>query len=144
MTPALFKAQREIIGKKYADINFAQTVSRNLNKKIDGLFPWTQRLFDRTTKAKRKEFLEVLNDGLISGKPTVLDNGVVRYGEKTPLGFGGISKTYKKKATDWLTKNKVSFDDNQVKGIFDQMEAMRAEWADMFTVLGKGLKKETN
>ena len=141
MTPALFKAQREIIGKKYADINFAQTVSRNLNKKIDGLFPWTQRLFDRTTKAKRKEFLEVLNDGLISGKPTVLDNGVVRYGEKTPLGFGGISKTYKKKATDWLTKNKVSFDDNQVKGIFDQMEAMRAEWADMFTVLGKGIKK---
>ena len=32
MTPELFKAQREIIGKKYADINFAQTVSRNLNK----------------------------------------------------------------------------------------------------------------
>ena len=32
MTPALFKAQREIIGKKYADINFAQNASRNLNK----------------------------------------------------------------------------------------------------------------
>ena len=141
MTPALFKAQREIIGKKYADINFAQNASRNLNKKIDGLFPWTQRLFDRTTKAKRKELLEVLNDGLISGKPTVLDNGVVRYGEKTPLGWGGISKAYKNKATDWLKKNKVSYDNNQVKGIFDQMEAMRAEWADMFTTLGKGIKK---
>ena len=36
MTPALFKAQREIIGKKYADINFAQNASRNINKKIDG------------------------------------------------------------------------------------------------------------
>jgi hypothetical protein len=141
MTPELFKAQREIIGKKYSDINFAQNASRNLNKKIDGLFPWTQRLFDRTTKEKRKQLLEVLNDGLISGKPTVLDSGVVRYGEKTPLGWGGISKTYKKRATDWLKKNKVSYDDNQVKGIFDQMEAMRSEWADMFTTLGKGIKK---
>jgi hypothetical protein len=141
MTPELFKAQREIIGKKYADINFAQTVSRNLNKKIDGIFPWTKRIFDRTATTQRKEFLEVLNDGLTSGKPTVLDNGVVRYGEKTDIGWGGISKAYKKKATDFLKKNKVSYDDNQVKGIFDQMEAMRAEWADMFTVLGKGIKK---
>ena len=50
-------------------------------------------------------------------------------------------KHYKKKTTDWLKKNKVSYDDNQIKGIFDQMEAMRAEWADMFTTLGKGIKK---
>jgi len=141
MSPELFKAQREIIGNKYADLNVAQTISRNLNKKIDSIFPWTQRIFDRATKANRKEFLGVLNDGLTSGKPTVLDNGVVRYGEKTNLGWGGISKTYKKKATDFLKKNKISYDDNQVKAIYDQMEAMRAEWGDMFTSLGKGIKK---
>jgi len=141
MTPELFKAQREIIGKKYADINFAQTVSRNLNKRIDAIFPWTKRIFDRTAQANRKEFLNVLNDGLTSGKPTVLDNGAVRYGEKTDIGWGGISKVQKKKATDFLKKKKISYDSTQIKSIYDQMEAMRGEWADMFTVLGKGIKK---
>ena len=141
LTPQLFKAQREMMGQKYADVNFAQTVSRNLNKRIDAIFPWTKRIFDRTAQANRKEFLNVLNDGLTSGKPTVLDNGAVRYGEKTDIGWGGISKAQKKKATDFLKKNKISYDNNQVKSIYDQMEAMRAEWADMFTVLGKGIKK---
>ena len=141
MTPELFEAQRKIIGQKYADINVAQTIGRNLNKKIDAIFPWTQRIFDRTAKAGRKEFSALLNDGLVSGKPKVLDNGVVRFGEKTDLGWGGIAKSHKNKVTNFLKKNKIAYDDNQVKGIFDQMEAMRAEWADMFSTLGRGIKK---
>ena len=43
MTPELFEAQRKTIGQKYADINVAQTIARNLNTKIDGLFPFMQR-----------------------------------------------------------------------------------------------------
>jgi hypothetical protein len=141
MTPELFEAQRKIIGQKYADINVAQTIGRNLNKKIDAIFPWTQRIFDRTTKANRKEFLGLLNDGLISGKPKVLDSGVVRFGEKTKIGWGGIAKSQKDDVFKFLKKNKIAYDDNQVKAIFDQMEAMRAEWADMFSTLGRGIKK---
>ena len=40
-----------------------------------------QRTFDRSTKAQKKELLELLNDSLVSGAPKVLDNGVVKFGE---------------------------------------------------------------
>jgi hypothetical protein len=154
MTPELFEAQRKIIGQKYADINVAQTIGRNLNKKIDGLFPFMQRTFDRSTKSQRKELLELLNDGLVSGTPKVLNNGVVEFGEKLtrkvfdPLTkttknvkvTGGINKSFKTKVDKFLKKNNIAADPKQMGDIFDQMEAMRAEWADMFSTLGKGIK----
>ena len=154
MTPELFEAQRKTIGQKYADINVAQTISRNLNKKIDGLFPFMQRTFDRSTKTQRKELLELLNDGLVSGTPKVLNNGVVEFGEKLtrkvfdPLTkttknvkvTGGINKSFKTKVDKFLKKNNIAADPKQMGDIFDQMEAMRAEWADMFSTLGKGIK----
>ena len=154
ITPELFEAQRKIIGQKYADINVAQTISRNLNKKIDGLFPRMQRMFDTSTKTQRKELLELLNDGLISGSPKVLDNGVVEFGEKVtrefidPLtkeirkvrGTGGINKTFKTKVDKFLNKNNITHTKDQVKGIFDQLEVMRDSWSDMFSTLGKGIK----
>ena len=154
MTPEFFEAQRKTIGQKYGDINVAQTITRNLNKKIDALFPWFQRTGVRATKGQRKELLELLNDSLISGAPKVLDNGVVQFGEKVtrqvmdPLTktlknvkvTGGINKSFKTKVNKFLTKNNIAHKDTQVTGIFDQLEAMRAEWADMFTQLGRGIK----
>ena len=137
-----------------ADINVAQTITRNLNKKIDALFPWFQRTGVRATKAQRKELLELLNDSLISGAPKVLDNGIVKYGEtvtrqvmdpltktlKSVKVTGGINKSFKTKVNKFLTKNNIAHKDKQVAGIFDQLEAMRAEWADMFSTLGRGIK----
>ena len=29
----------------------------------------------------------------------------------------------------------------QLTGIFDEMENMRAEWADMFSIIGRGIKR---
>ena len=154
MTPELFEAQRKIIGQKYADINVAQTIARNLNKKVDGLFPFMQRTFDRSTKSQRKELLELLNNGLVSGTPKVLNNGVVEFGEKLtrkvfdPLTkttknvkvTGGINKSFKTKVQNFLNKNNIAHSSKQTDDIFDQLEAMRAEWADMFSTLGKGIK----
>ena len=154
MTPELFEAQRKTIGQKYADINVAQTIARNLNKKIDGLFPFMQRTFDRSTKAQKKELLELLNDSLVSGAPKVLDNGVVKFGETVtrqvmdPLTktlkkvkvTGGINKSFKTKVDKFLKKNNIAHNPKQVGDIFDQLEAMRAEWSDMFSQLGKGIK----
>ena len=154
MTPEFFEAQRKTIGQKYADINVAQTVTRNLNKKIDALFPWFQRTGVRATKEQRKELLELLNDSLTSGAPKVLDNGIVKFGESVtrqvmdPLTktlknvkvTGGINKSFKTKVNKFLKKNNIAHKDKQVTEIFDQLEAMRAEWADMFTQLGRGIK----
>jgi len=154
MTPELFEAQRKIIGQKYADINVAQTIARNLNKKVDGLFPFMQRTFDRSTKSQRKELLELLNDGLVSGSPKVLNNGTVQFGEtltrqvmdpltkklKNVKVTGGINKSFKTKVEKFLNKNNIAHSSKQTDDIFDQLEAMRAEWADMFSTLGKGIK----
>ena len=154
MTPELFEAQRKTIGQKYGDINVAQTIARNLNKKIDGLFPFMQRTFDRSTKAQRKELLELLNESLISGAPKVLDNGVVQFGEtltrkvmdpltktlKSVKVTGGINKSFKTKVDKFLKKNNIAHNPKQMGDIFDQLEAMRAEWADMFSQLGRGIK----
>ena len=155
MTPELFEAQRKIIGQKYSDINVAQTIARNLNKKVDGLFPFMQRTFDRSTKNQRKELLELLNDGLVSGSPKVLNNGVVEFGEtltrkvmdpltkttKNVKVTGGINKSFKTKVEKFLNKNNIAHSSKQTDDIFNQLEAMRAEWADMFSTLGKELKQ---
>ena len=148
-TPEYFKAQREAIGKKYSDINLAQTRARNLNKKIDGLFPLMNRMFDTSTKSNRKELLNLFNDSLISGKPKVLDSGVVKFGDdrikniggKKIKDTGGISKIQKKKINKFLKDKNIQQKPGEIDSIFDEMENMRAEWADMFSIIGKGIKR---
>ena len=148
-TPAFFKAQREAIGKKYSDINLAQTRARNLNKKIDGLFPLMERMFNTGTKANRKTLLNLFNDSLISGKPKVLDSGVVKYGDNRIIDFagkkikdtGGISKVEKDKVKAFLKNKNIQHKPGQLTGIFNEMENMRSDWADMFSIMGRGIKR---
>ena len=148
-TPEFFQAQRQAIGKKYSDINLAQTRARNLNKKIDGLFPLMSRMFDTSTKANRKTLLSLFNDSLISGKPKVSNTGVVKYGDdrirdiagKKIKDTGGISKVEKNKITKFLKDKNIQHKPGQLTGIFDEMENMRAEWADMFSIIGRGIKR---
>ena len=153
-TKEFFKRQREIIGAKYADINAAQQYGRELNKNIDGLFPFLQRYFDSGTKANRKDLLKILNDGLISGTPRVGKDGTVTFGEKItrelfdPLtkstskqtGYGGIKKAYVDKVKSFLKKNKIKYTDEQVSEIFKRMEDMRGAWGSMFSAVGQGIK----
>jgi len=154
MTPELFEESRKVIGQKYRDSNVAETISRNLNKNIDALFPFLQGFLGKSMKTEKKNLLELLNDGLISGAPKVLDNGTVKFGEnavrsvinpltkkaKNVTVTGGINKSYKTKVESFLKKNKIDFTKKQTTDIFEQMETMRAEWADMFSTLGKGIK----
>ena len=145
-TPEYFKAQREAIGKKYSDINLAQTRARNLNKKIDGLFPLMNRMFDTSTKSNRKELLNLFNDSLISGKPKVLDSGVVKFGDdrikniggKKIKDTGGISKIQKKKINKFLKDKNIQQKPGEIDSIFDEMENMRI----CFQLLVKGLNEE--
>ena len=64
-----FSAQRSTIGLKRADIQLAQDMSRQLNIEIDSMFPYLKRTFDQSTKEQKKEFLELLNNAFISGRP---------------------------------------------------------------------------
>jgi len=64
-----FSAARSTIGLKRADIQHAQDISRQLNIEIDSIFPYLKRTFDQSTKEQKKEFLELLNNSFISGRP---------------------------------------------------------------------------
>ena len=140
-TTEFFKAQRAIIGKKYKDINAAQQFSRQLDTKIDRMFPWMQRMFDTATKTQKKDLMRLLNDGLISGTPNVSNTGVVKFGEKTATGYGGINKAHKARVKKFLDKNKITHNNDQLASIFNDMESIRNGWAQMFTMLGKGIKE---
>ena len=154
-TKQFFKSQRGIIGAKYADVNYAQEYARGLTKDIDGLFPLLQRWMDKSTRSNRKNFLKVLDEGLVSGIPRVMDDGSVRFGEKITreifdpltkstskqIGYGGINKSYIANAKKFLKKNKIKYKDEQLATIFERMENMRNAWGGMFSDLGRGIKK---
>jgi len=154
-TKQFFKSQREIIGAKYSDVNYAQEYARGLTKDIDGLFPLLQRWMDKSTRSNRKDFLKVLDEGLVSGIPRVMDDGSVRFGEKITreifdpltkstskqIGYGGINKSYIANAKKFLKKNKINYKDEQLATIFERMENMRNAWGGMFSDLGRGIKK---
>jgi hypothetical protein len=123
-TTEFFKAQRAIIGKKYKDINAAQQFSRQLDTKIDRMFPWMQRMFDTATKTQKKDLMRLLNDGLISGTPNVSNTGVVKFGEKTATGYGGINKAHKARVKKFLDKNKITHNNDQLASIFNDMESI--------------------
>ena len=170
-TKQFFKSQRGIIGAKYADVNYAQEYARGLTKDIDGLFPLLQRWMDKGTREQRKELLKLLDEGLVSGIPRVMDDGSVRFGEKITrelfdpltkstskqIGYGGINKAYVNKAKSFLNKPyyyskvngkmvkkfgpKIKYKDEQLATIFERMENMRNAWGGMFSELGRGIKK---
>ena len=140
-TSEYFKTQRAIIGSKYKDINSAQQFSRQLDTKIDRMFPFMQRWLDTSTKTQKKDLMRILNDGLISGTPKVSNNGVVKFGEKTVTGYGGINKAHKTRVKKFLDKNKITYNNDQVTSIFNDMESIRNGWGEMFSMLGKGIKE---
>ena len=128
-----FKSKRQMVGRKYRDINHAQQYSRQLNKKIDGMFPFMQRMFDTATKTQREGLLKVLNDGLISGTPKVAPNGTV--------SLGNIKDIHRTKAVNFLKKNKISFTKEHLGTIFSDMQSIRDGWGTMFSMLGKDIKQ---
>ena len=132
-TKEFFETQRQLIGKKYADINAAQQFSRQLNTKVDALFPFMQRMFETSTKTQRKELLNLFNDGLTSGKPTVKENGSVIFKE--------ISDSHKTAARKFLNNKKISHTKEQLDDIFNDMNSIRSGWGKMFTMLGQDMKQ---
>ena len=89
-TPEFFQARRETIGRRARDVNRAQEIARDMNKRIDGLFPYFKRLYDSTTKEQKKGLEKLINNVLLSGRPIVTAKGQV--------SFGKLDETLVKKA----------------------------------------------
>ena len=131
-TPEFFEKERQMIGQRARDVNRAQEIARDMNKRIDGLFPYFKRLYDSTTKEQKKGLEKILNDVLLSGRPIISGKGQV--------SFGKLDEALVKKAKKELNLlGSKSKDTNQ---IFKNIEDIRGEWGNMFSQVGYMLKGE--
>ena len=124
-----------------ADTNTAETIVRELDGSISKLFPFFKRVIgDKTVDGKRRELLAKMNKVLLSSsddanklKPIYKSNaeGI------ESIGFGNMNKKLAKEFTDDLKKLGAKKED--IDGIFDNLNAMRLGWGQLFSSMGRRL-----
>jgi hypothetical protein len=125
-TKEFFDIERQQIGKRAADVNLAQEVSRSLDQDIDKIFPPIKTVFNRQTAKQRTDTLEKINQLLKSGKPEIDDTGKVV--------FGALDEDLKNEVSTILKKS--GADGETVDNITNGLNLIRAGWSDMFSSIG--------
>ncbi|WP_341715226.1 hypothetical protein [Limnobacter sp.] len=128
-TQEFFDLERQQIGARSADVNFAQEVARGLDKNIDAIFPPLKTIFNKQVANQRTQTLKELNDALLSGKPAVNNAGEVVFGEINQTLKNNLASKFKK-----LGANQENID-----GIFNGLNSIRKGWGEMFSALGQRL-----
>ncbi len=128
-TQEFFDLERENIGLRQGDVNYASEVSRKLDKHIDAIFPYVKNPMNKLGNEGRRDFMKELNDTLLSGDVARDAKGDIRFGPMSPERLGKITKMMKEKGA----KQK------DIKGVIDSFEMMRGGWGHMFTRLGTTL-----
>jgi hypothetical protein len=95
-TKEFFDIERQQVGKRAADVNLAQEISRTLDQDIDKIFPPIKTVFNRQLTKQRNETLEKINKLLKSGEPEIDETGKVI--------FGSLDENLKNEVTDILKK----------------------------------------
>ena len=105
------------------------------------MFPFFKRVIgDKTVDGKRRELLAKMNKVLLSSsddanklKPIYKSNaeGI------ESIGFGTMNKKLAKEFTDDLKKLGAKKED--IDGIFDNLNAMRLGWGQLFSSMGRRL-----
>jgi len=140
-TQPQFLIGRTKVGSEAADTNTAETIVRELDGSISKLFPFFKRVIgDKTVDGKRRELLAKMNKVLLSSsddanklKPIYKSNaeGI------ESIGFGTMNKKLAEEFTDDLKKLGAKKED--IDGIFDNLNAMRLGWGQLFSSMGKRL-----
>jgi hypothetical protein len=131
-TQEFFDIERQQIGRRSADVNLAQNISRSLDQDIDRIFPPIKTIFNKQTAKQRTSTLENINDLLLSGEPVIDDVGKVT--------FGTLDDTLKSKVIAQLEK--AGADEKTIENIMDNLGVIRAGWGDMFSAIGGKIDKE--
>jgi len=132
-TPEAFAAHRLSKGLAGGDARFAKTMSRDIDKSIDAIFPRMKSFMDKspTTKA-RDEFLADVNDALLSGTSTIDDAGKVTWSQMDPEL---ISKIVKK-------MDSLGAKPDDIASLTGGLNAIRLKWGKLFDELGSTLSKD--
>tara|TARA_R100000951_G_scaffold24324_1_gene20538 strand:+ start:1394 stop:5263 length:3870 start_codon:yes stop_codon:yes gene_type:complete len=134
-TQEFFDIERGQVGARSADVNFAQQVSRQLDKNIDAIFPAFKTVTNKLVAKDRNNLLRSLNEAMLSGSPKV--------DEKTGRVIFGKIDEAKKKVVDELL-NKASAKPEIRKAIYNNLDSIRTGWGDMFSALGGKISKDKN
>ena len=129
-----FDLERAQIGERSADVNKAQQIQRRVDKHIDAIFPQIKTAFNNTATADRSKLMKQLNEVLLSGE---LGAGTIA----GTLRFGNMDAGLVKAAKERLRK--LGSKEENINGIFDAFEDMRADWGEMFTALGDRMDPKT-
>ena len=136
-TDELFALERESLGLRSQDTNVAQRLSRNLEVNIDKMFPFFRNIGNKQTAKQKSEFLNDLNEALLSGEAKIDDvTGSTTYGAMDEAAVKKVRDTINKFAT---SKEMAKELDDQLIG---SLTTMRDKWAELFDTLGGTLSKE--
>jgi hypothetical protein len=140
-TQPQFLIGRQRVGSEAADTNTAETIVRELDDKISKLFPFFKRVVgDKTVDGKRKELLAKMNKVLLSSSDDA-NNLKPIYRSSADgiesISFGTMNKKLAKEFTDDLKKLGAKKED--IDGIFDNLNAMRLGWGQLFSSMGRRL-----
>tara|TARA_Y100000401_G_scaffold93682_1_gene79991 strand:- start:191 stop:5380 length:5190 start_codon:yes stop_codon:yes gene_type:complete len=132
-TQEFFDIERENLGLRRSDINRAEEVSRKLDKHIDAIFPFVKNPFNKLGNDGRREFMQKLNDTLLSGDYKIS-------AETGKTEFGLMDKNKVKEITEMMVKKGGS--EKDVKGVIEQFYNIRSGWQLMFDDLGTAMGKD--
>ncbi len=132
-TQEFFDIERGQVGARSADVNFAQQVSRELDKNIDAIFPAYKTVTNKLVAKERNDLLKGLNEAMLSGSPKVDEVS----GKVT---FGKIDPAKKKIVDDLLDKAQAKPDVR--KAIYGNLDSIRTGWGDMFSALGGKIARD--
>ncbi len=130
-TQEFFDIERQQVGTRSADVNFAKQVSQSLDKNIDAIYPAFKTVTNKLVAKERNDLLRGLNTAMLSGKPKINETtGKVVFGEIDPT---------KKKIVDNIL-DKAKADKKTRSAIYNNINSIRNGWGEMFSSLGGRLK----
>lgn len=121
-----FDMERKNIGARAGDINFAGEQARKLDKHIDAIFPFVKNPFNKLDNKGRAEFMDKLNDTLLSGE--------IRMDATGKVNFGAMDKNLSNEIIKIMKGKNAKQED--IDGVFDAFEQMRLGWGHIFSRLG--------
>jgi len=129
-TQEFFDIERQSVGARAADANVARTISRELDVDIDSLFPPMRTVFNKQTAAERTNFLNAVNDALLSGKAELDDAGIATFGKMDKDALLKVDDLIQKFAKDSKQADELRI------SIFGGLSTMRSKWSGLFSELG--------
>ena len=153
-TPEAFAEFRKSKGLAGGDARFAKTMSRDIDKLVDGMYPRMKAVMDNSPTSKaRNAFMGDVHDALMSGKSTISDELIDAKGLKA--GQTGFDKaTARRGRVEWgpMEADKVAKvvrkmdellpKEKAAKAIAEMtggLSAIRTKWGTLFDELGKSL-----